>query len=230
MIFLQIKTEDLVQTGDKTRIDISKSFISGASPVIEKYEIEPEVGAGYVDVTGVMHLDWVYETDGNKVVTVRATDDLAVEYSKSTTLLIITPEQDNLFSGDQDIVPYEDDILNFVRKGRASFLDKHRSAQQSILNELDANRIWKRDGTRYVASDIVDIQEFKEWSKFAALRIIYEGISNDVADIFSVKSTKYQTLEISAKKRATLRLDPNQDDVNEESEKIDIFSGSLVKR
>lgn len=230
MLFIQVKNETIVQTDDKTRIDISKSFISGVIPDIVKYEIQPEASASFEDVTEDMRLDWVYDTDGDKVITVKATDDLAVEYTKTATISIITDLDDNLFSSDADIVGLEPDLLQWVQDGRNSFTDKHREAQREILNELDAARIWKDDGDRYASTDIVDLVEFRDWSKYVALRIIFEGISNAIDDVFSIKATKYQSHAVQAKKRATFRLDSNGDGVDDIHEQVDNVTSLLVRR
>lgn len=229
MLFLQIKNESMVAVNDKTRIDISKSFISGLEPTIENFFIIPETGEE-IDVTETMYLDWVYDTNTAYTVIVKAVDDLAVEYTKEATITVLSETEDNLFSNDSDIIALETDILQWVQDGRDSFLDKHREAQKEILNELDAVRIWKDNGERYVAGDIVDIQEFKDWSKYVTLRIIFEGISNAIDDVFSVKATKYESHAVQAKKRATFRLDGNSDGTNDIHENVNNFSGRLILR
>jgi len=229
MIFIKILTEKVVQENDKTRIDVSSTFASGVTSGILSYEIEPYTGHGYIDVTSDKYLDWAYSASGDQIISVKITEVDLTEHDLTSTLTIKTIAEDNLFSEDTDISPYEPNLHNWVQEGRNSFLDKHRTAQIDILNDLDAARIWKNDGTRYEASDIVDIQEFKEWSKFLTLKIIFEGISNDIGDVFSVKATKYDTLAVNAKKRATLRLDPNADGVNTISENVDNFTGELVR-
>lgn len=229
MIFVKLDTEQLVQEGDKTRLDLRRSFVSSGTASITKYEIEPSALAGFIDVTNNMYLDMVYGTTGDMVVSARLTDSDLNEYTSTITISVISSLEDNLFSTDRDILSYEPDLLGYVQDGRFSFIDKHRAAQKEILNELDANRIWKLDGSRYKASDIVDLQEFKEWSKFLTLRIIFEGLSNAVDDVFKVKATRYNSLATTAKKRSTLRLDVNQDGVQSEAEKVDLFTGTVVR-
>lgn len=229
MIFSKVINEGTVQEKDKTRILVS-SFISGGTATISTIEIDPDTSGTYYDITAKSYFDWAYATAGDVTISVKVTDSDAAVDIQTAPIKIITSVDDNLFSGDSDIVPYEPEMMNWTQKGRNTFLDKHRTAQVEILNELDANRIWKDDHTRYSASDIVDVQEFKEWSKFVTLRIIFEGLSNDVDDIFSIKAKRYSSLASTAKKRATLRLDSNADGVIDTNEMTDIFSGTISRR
>jgi hypothetical protein len=220
MIFPKLELENKIQVSDKTRLDGSKSFVT---------VVEPEAAAGYIDVTTNKRLDWAYSTSGAKAVTIRVTTDGA-PVTTTQNIEAITEADDNLFSSDPMLVELEDDILKYIRKGRSSFLDKHRAAQTMILDHLDANRIWKRDNSRYVAGDLVDIQDFKEWSRYLTMRLICESLSNEVGDIWNTKAINYDSMETRAKKRATLRLDSDADGEIDSSELEDIFSTRLVRR
>lgn len=225
MIFPHIQLENLVQENDKTRIDVARSFAN--SETIDIYEVSVDNEVTYIDVTTDMTLDWAFDTFGVYPIFVRLTGSVSGEITFSKTLVVKTAEEDNLFSNDNDLVQHEDDILNYIRDGRSTFLDKHRLAQKMILNDLDKNQIWKDDGTRYIASDIVDTQEFSEWSKFMVLRIVMESLSNDINDIFHEKAVRYRSMEVEAKKRACLRLDSSGD--GEIDEKVNLFSGDLIR-
>ena len=225
MIFPHIQLENIVQENDKTRIDVARSFAN--SETIDLYEVSVDNEATYIDVTADMVLDWAFDAFGVYPIFVRLTGSVSGEITFSKNLMVKTAEEDNLFSNDDELVQHEDDLLSYVREGRSTFLDKHRLAQNMILNDLDKNQIWKDDGTRYTADDIVDTQEFSEWSKFMVLRIIMESLSNDVQDIFHEKAVRYRTMEVEAKKRACLRLDSNGD--GEINEKVNLISGVLTR-
>jgi hypothetical protein len=231
MIFGNIETEKVLQLNDRTRIDARKTYLSPDESAITKIEIQPEIGTDFQDVTSNKYLDWSYDSSGTKNITLRiTTDSNPQDFTRS--IIILTPEQDNLFSSDADLLSYEDDILNYVRDGRNSFLDKHRASQIIILDDLDSAKIWKRDGSRYKAEDIIDIQDFKQWSIFLTLKIIFESLSNAVDDIFSQKAEKYSSMAINAKSRASLRLDRNQNGEidREEIDGTDIQTGLLFRR
>lgn len=223
-IFADIKVEPTVQIGDKTRIDGRDSFTNNGE-VFDLVEIAPD-GVTFIDVTANLYLDTVYNIAQTENPIVRVTSGLDVE-TKTLPIEVITAATDNLFSNDAQLQEHEDDILRYVRDGRSSYLDKHRLAQSIILNELDKNKIWKRDGSRYIASDIVDLQEFTEWSKYLVLKIVFQSLSNDLNDIFQSKSNTYDSMAVQSSKRAILRLDVNNDGTQEETEKVDIFSGIL---
>ena len=230
MIFPVLKTEDILQTNDKTRLDGVSTYLAGDEADITLIEIEPFDGAGFIDVTTSKYLDWQYTVSGDVVVSLRVTTDGAPVVT-TKTIVVIDPADDNLLSADNDLVAMESDILNWIRPGRSSFLDKHRVARDLILDELDSAQIWKNDGTRYTAADIVDKQEFKEWSRNLTLKVVFESNSNAIDDIFAAKAEKYKTMAISSKTRASYRLDYNQDgEIDEYYEKNDNLSGVLLRR
>lgn len=59
-IFHVLENEDIIQEGDKTRLDISKSFQSGSTD-ITAWNIKPNSNGSYVAVTTLKYLDWIYE-------------------------------------------------------------------------------------------------------------------------------------------------------------------------
>ena len=63
------------------------------------------------------------------------------------------------------------------------------------------------------------------------MAIIFEGISNDVEDIFSLKADKYRGLRDGARSRSTIRLDLNEDGtVEEDVEKVNVREGLMIRR
>lgn len=227
-IFPNLELEATVQVNDKTRLNGNKTFISPDEEAITLVEIEPVTSGGFIDVTSSKYLDWSYSTDGTVTVTVRVTTDGApVTFSK--TIEVVTEVDDKLFSTDAELVPHEPNILSFVRSGRNSFLDIHRMAQDRILTYLDEKRIWDTEGNRLTKAAITDLEEVNDWSKFLTLRLIFEGISNSVGDIFDQKAEKYKVMEHVARNRATLRLDLDGDTDTDDS-KVDIYSQRLVRR
>lgn len=227
MIFPNLIIEKKVQVDDKTRLDASRSFAQNET--ITTIEISPDNSVTFYDVTADGFLDWQFDTDGTIQIVVRLTGSATGPITHQKGLIVVTELEDNLFSDDAMLVEHEGDILNYLREGRNSFIDKHRLSQSEILNDLDKSGIWKDDNSRYTADDIVDIQEFAVWSKFMTLRFIYEGLSNSIDDIFHDKSVRYLNLELGAKKRACLRLDSDGDGTNDDREIVDLVSGDLIR-
>lgn len=224
MIYPKLETESVIQENDKTRLDGRNSY-ANLDSVITLVEIDPLGDGTYYDITIKKYLDFAYNLEGEFLPVIRITDAVAGVTSVTGLIKVITIADDNLFSKDTDLKDHEDDILKWIREGRNSYLDKHRLSQTIILNELDKSGIWKVGGARYVASDIVDVQEFREWSKYLTLRLIYETLSNATGDIFHEKSIRYRGEEVSSKKRACLRLDTNG---NGETTKVGIISMDMT--
>jgi len=228
MIFPVLKLEEIVQVDDRTRLDASDSYVTPDEAAITLIEIEPESGAGFIDVTSSQYLDYQYAVDGDKDVTVRVTTDGAPS-TVTKALTIISAADDKLFSSDEELLPHEPDLLNYTRNGRNSFLDVHRSAQDRIITWLDENRIWDTNGDRLTKAAIIDIQEVNDWSKFLTLGLIFEGLSNAVDDIFMQKAQKYMEMAEKARNRGAIRLDRDGDS-EEDVSKTDLRSFGMVRR
>ena len=228
MIFPTLELEQTLQVDDRTRLSAEKSYITPDENAITLIEIEPEAGSGFIDVTSSRYLDWQYSTDGSKLVTVRVTTD-GSPVTFSRTLPVLSVADDRLFSSDSELLPYEPNLLEWVREGRNSFLDVHRAAQDRILSWLDENRIWDEQGNRLTKEDITDLEEVNDWSKFMTLRLIFEGLSNAVDDIFHEKALRYMEMESKARNRAALRLD-RENDGETDVIKTDLRSMGLYRR
>jgi hypothetical protein len=124
---------------------------------------------------------------------------------------------------------HEPDILNYVRPGRASFLDVHRRCQELILDWLDKNGYTDVDGEKFTKTSIVNIDEVKSWATYMALRLIFEGLSNSTEDVFAAKAQRYLSMEAEARKRLILRLDEDGDGVADEPEKTVVGTIYLVR-
>jgi CRISPR/Cas system endoribonuclease Cas6 (RAMP superfamily) len=120
--------------------------------------------------------------------------------------------------------------MSYVKDGRYSFLDFHRRAQALILSELDEARIWKNDGTRFEKADIIDLQEFKEWSTFKTLALIFYDLSDKNGDKFESKFTDYASKASKAMSRAAMRLNFNGNTEQEPGEVLDNFSIPALRR
>jgi len=226
-IFHSIVIEEIVQVGDKTRIDASKSYVTPDEAAISLVEINPD-GSGFIDVTSNGYLlDWQFDSDGDKTVSVRITTDGAPE-TKSKTLPVITEADDKLFSNDKDLVEQEDDILDYVRDGRNTFIDKHRLAQETILDDLNDANIRDTSGDRLTKDAIVDIKEVNEWSKFHTLMTIFDNQSNVVGDIFDEKARMYEGKMLRAQSNGFLRLDRNGNGLDKDQ--VDTTAGNLRRR
>lgn len=236
MRFPSLTLERTLQIDDKTRLNASLSFTSGET--ITDIEIEPEVGEGYISVfnsdSDKWYLDWAYEVDGGKTASVRITTDIGTK-TKSYDFDVLTIEDDSLFSDDNDLFPHEPDIVNFLPSGKNSWLFVHRKAQERILAYLDEQRIWHDDGTRYTKAEIATItddevrDQFRQWSVFQTLLIIFESLQVSVGDRFQEKKEEYMKLRDQSRNRASLRLDQDKDEVLDDYT-ISIRSTRLVRR
>lgn len=229
MIFPHLQLEDAVQVNDRTRLSGVKTYTSPDEDDISLVEIQPENLGPWIDVTEARYLDWQYSTDGEKAVTIRVTTD-GPPVTVTRTIQVLDPDDDKLFSSDSDIEKYEPDILKYVREGRNTHLDAHRAAQRRIMQVLDERRVTNTQGERLTLDAVLDVEEFRAWSKFLTLSIIFEGISNAVDDIFAEKSRRYRKLADEAANRGVLRLDYNGSGDVSASEFRDMKTTRMIRR
>lgn len=210
MIFPQVRADIFAQIGEQVRISGAQTLLPDFTGAV--IEIQPHTDLGFQTIvatrTDEIFLDWVFTSAGPKNYTLRITKDMAT-YTALGSVLVLTALDDNLFSTDSDILSSEPDLLRYLPEGRSNYNYVHREAQKRIVAFLDEQRIWKDDHTRYTVADIKDLEEFKHWSRFMALMIIFESLIVTNGDVFEEKMRRYADLMASARKRATLRLDQN---------------------
>lgn len=232
MIFPVLEVESTVQIDDKTRLNGSKTFVSKDNVAITLVEIEPEAGAGFIDVTGSSYkdwyLDWAYSGVSRDVtVTLRVTAGSTVSFSKVVSVL--TDADDMLYSNDQDIIAIESDILKWVPEGRSSYLNVHREAQIKIIDWLAEANITDVYGNRLSKDRIIDIEEVKSWSKYLTLSLIFRNISNSIDDIFSEKAKYYTSVAKDKADRTKVRLDLDGDGQTSRAEDVNLQSRDLIR-
>ena len=239
MIFPSLSLETTLQVEDKTRINASRSFVNNGETIIDVL-IKPEDSEAYISVFNSNNdkwfLDWAYITDGQKNVSVKVTTDVTpLGRERVYQVDVLTVEDDTLFSSDSDLLPWEVDILNYLPKGKNSYLYAHRKSQDTIIAYLDEQRYWKKDSSRITKEDIASIsdneirKQFNEWSSFQTLLIIFESIQVSNNDIFEAKKTKYEALRNSARSRSALRLDLDGDS-KIDSNPYDIRTLRMIRR
>ncbi len=225
MIFCELDKEALVRVGDKTRLDASVSYVTKDEGDITLIRIKPETSASYYDVTDDGILDWSFSTFGDNQIEVEVTT-AGSQDTRFFNIVVVDESVDIHFSSDSDLVNLEDDIMKYVRDGRNTYLDKHRTARNTILDTLDSNRIYKEDGSRYSVTDVSDLNDFNRWSTYMVLSMIYGSLSQQSGDFYSSKSAEYKKLESEARNRSFFRLKPD----SETTEEIDTFSGEIYRR
>lgn len=207
---------------NKITVSAAAQFQFKASPV----QVQSFLKLGVINTS---HTSDIVEC-GKRIVTVTTTNANSDTDTKYFYINAYTQDGDYLFSNDGDIIAHEPDIMKWVADGRSSFLNVHRKAQKLIMNWIDEKGWVNANGDKYVKRDIVDIEEVKVWATYITLRLIFQGLSNAIDDVFDRKSVIYTELEESARQRVALRLDVDQDGEVDSQEGISIYSGDLYRR
>lgn len=231
-IFGVIKTDDKVFTGDQLRIDVSGSFLApGLSFGTISHEISIDEGVTWFNVSTKKSADWIFSTAGEQIITLRLTASTTPTattqtFTKTVNVLDLTAQK--LFSLDSDLYIIEPEIDQYLPKRWSSWNLVHLKAQEYIIDWLDEKKTFKRDGSKYGVSDILDKQEVKQWSTYKVLEFIYEGNSNIVGDISSIKRDKYRTMSDEKASRSQLSLNYSGD-VADTEQRVDLFSVNVVR-
>ena len=230
MIFPILKSDLVVQVGDKIRLDASKSFTTPGEHTITEVEIEPQASAGFYDVTQDRFLDWVYLSGGTKTASLRVgvSGNAHPSVTVTMSITVLTEAEDKLFSKDSDLIGHEPKIYDYLPKEYSSFNHLHRSSQAMILDSLTQRGYEKDVGVPLTKSDIFNVDEVRQWSKFLTLSTIFSASSNEVNDFFSVKAQQYKELAERSAQRAYLTLDTDQD--GEPETQVNLTVGRLVRR
>jgi len=209
MIFLNCLRETIIQVSDKTRIDVSKSFIANSSP-ITNIKIEPDSGVGLITVFNTNQdkwfIDWAYATPGEKTVTVEATDGVNT-ISQTFKILVLSEADDFLYSNDEQIFMLESELKKYLSPGRNSYKNIHRESQTRILNFLDRKGIWQKTGDPFSKLQINLHGELSNWSLYESLFIIYTDLFISVGDKFAEKVNQYKELRNIERERSSIRID-----------------------
>lgn len=233
MIFLDFKSEGLVQVGDKTRLDVSNSFVSDNIPLTD-IEIAPN-NIDYVSVFNAgdsdkWYLDWSFSASGETTIGVRATDG-ANTVSQTYTVTIVSEAEDNLYSNDSQIFAIESELKRYIPSGRNSFKNIHREAQSRILNYLDRKRIWNDDGTPYNKNQLNLEGSLSKWSLYETLVIIYSDLFVSGGDKFAEKLNEYKALRQFERDRGAIRIDKDSSGtIDNNSEFQDLKTFRMILR
>lgn len=164
-----------------------------------------------------------------RAVTIEIGDGVDTE-SKTFSIQVLSVEGDALLSVDADLKSHRSDIIDWLPDGRNTYKHVHRRAQNVILEFLDRNGNIDINGDKLTLDAFVNIDEFKEWSVFTALRVIHDELSNDPDDDFFTKAREFEHSEEVKRNRAILRIDIDKDGKADVGEGVGILGGSVRRR
>ena len=174
-------------------------------------------------------LDWIFTSSGDKTIQLKLTITGDVSEITTKTVKVLNLTDAKLFSNDSDLYALEPEIDRFLPERWTSWNMIHLKAQRFILDWLDEKGFAKDNGAKYQVSDLLNIQEVKQFATCKALEIIFEGNSNVVGDIFSVKREKYRLMALEKASRSQLTLDKNIKEGDEPLDRTNMRVATLVR-
>lgn len=209
MIFINCINEEIIQVNDKTRIDVSGTFVSGDA--ITDIEIQPSANDSFISVYNsdqdLWLLDWAYSTSGAKVISVRATDGTDT-ITSTFSITCVSEADDNLYSNDNQIFQIESELKKYIPPGRNSYKHLHREAQSRIINYLDRKNINDPNtDAPYDKNKLNMNNELSKWSLYETIYMIYTDLFLSGGDKFKAKMMQYKDLRNDERNRALVRID-----------------------
>lgn len=236
-LFPVLKADAIVQLGDKIRLSAVKTFITQDESALHTVDIKPEASSDWINVNHTdqseWFLDWMYSSSGVKSAQLRITNQggPSPTYATSTiSIKVVNAYEDCLFSTDDNLKAYEPDILSWLPEGYSSFNHIHRESRNNIVDWLDEIRLRKSNGDRFEARDLLEKEQVRRISCYMTLRVIFEGLSNQVDDVFDKKRAKFEALERSSKNRNYLTLDFDDDGQADNNDRQELASMTMVRR
>lgn len=232
MIFCCFDTDKCVSTGDKFRIDVSQSYSTPDEGAFTLLEIEPEVGAGYIDVTSEQHLEWQYSVSGTKTVSVRLTTELGTV--KVETIEVEAKDDECFLADDDCLKALEPEIYKYLPCQRCSYIFVHRKVVELIIDDLTCRGIYKEDKgslsvknplggckiEKITCEQLQSSDQIKKWATYWALEIIFGGMTNSKDDLFYAKMEKYAGKRKAAGNSGVLMFDQDGDGEIEKHEGV----------
>ena len=236
MIYPIIESDLITQVGEIIRLNASKTIKTPDELAFTAIKIQPSASDLFYTVGDLTDsqtwlLDWVYETSGTKVVTLRVEIGATVkDYTQSIT--VKTAAEEKLFTKDSELVAHEQDIMKWLPAGRSTWNWVFRRVQQRIMNEIDKQRIFDAEKNKLTIAAVVDISELRDWSIYMSLAMIFQGLSNQTDDVFSVKAKFYEKKQFEYMQFTMnmLRLDYNKDGALTQEDNIGFRSTTVWKR
>ena len=233
-VFAQGRAPLKAQIGEKVRIFAGESYASSGSNDLTSLLIDPETASTAIEVfnsrKSQRFLDWQYSSAGSKTVTLTVSNGVDTDGVLTFDIEVVTASAENLFSNDNDLVEIENDIMGYLPSDRSDFRYAHRAAQRHILDSLNNRRVYGDDGERLTATQIIDIKEVQDWSKYWALYLIFKDNKKTEGDTFIDTGKMYKEMADQAAEKSGLRLDFDRDGTQESHENRDMRSGVLRRR
>lgn len=139
-----------------------------------------------------------------------------------------------VFSDDQDLkrVFFEQD--KFLPSGESTHILAHAAARDEIIQQLNIMGKEKYISSTAIfkditAFDLLDISEVKLASTYLVLANIFMSVSDDVDDIYMAKSEKYYDRYSNTIKNMRLKVDADDDGLDDKADRQDNFFGKVIR-
>jgi hypothetical protein len=210
MIAYKIIADDVVYLGETSLVDCSRYYFQSSADSLDTLNVDaaPSFG-GYIDITAEKKVVITGEVLGTFTIDSTISSTLSDTGGSTHTYTVVDKSTLSLFCKDNDLKTIEPDIMNYLPFGYTAWTREIVQANKEILDWLFIRGIVKDDGTSYVAADITNIEEVRRWATYLTLTRIFEALSNQVDDVFSVKAKKYSDMaeKLSAMSIINLKQD-----------------------
>lgn len=215
MILLRATAPTLMRENETFPVRVMTLHSEGLE--LEKIDFKDDSTSSYITVwTKPEHFQdqkeiifpFAYEREGDYICSIKVVFiKNEVEETKIIDLPIkvVTKENDEHFTSDNELFLHESNITMYLEEGRMSFTHLHREVKNEIMRTI------KEKYQSATFDNLVNKDEFKAWSKYRVLELIYENEVRDNDDIHIQKRDSYSALAKSARNSASAVLDSDSD-------------------
>lgn len=122
-------------------------------------------------------------------------------YSKTYLVKAFSEQYSGMLNKDADLQLIENDILQWVPRGKNTFKSIHLQVVNDIIEWFDRKGFVNLYDEKFVISDFYDPSEISYWAKYQALYYIFNSNNNAKDDIFAEKAEKYKKLSNKHRRR-----------------------------
>jgi hypothetical protein len=214
---LSLKMDDFTKSPKSIDLSLGEILIGFNKPLknfyvelVEREDTEDSLslkyfnGSTWEDVPGVEDRTFGLTISGmvsfpeltQEPTVLHSKDQYWLKLTTSTPAIISINAINLVLSSDQDFGSNKK-VLDYLPEGETSFVAYHQEARDILISDLRKSNqriINSNLDTKLIDQfDLIDIEEFRQASKFLALALIYENISRSDEDSYSVQAKRFMT-------------------------------------
>lgn len=171
-------------------------------------------------LTGSGLISW--DNSGHVKSTANGQEMYWIKLTTKTPALVKINGINLVLSNDKDLIGFFPTLLSYLPTGRESFIGFHQEARNRIVQHIRSSKRTIKSNTKLNTKnvdqfDLLNIEEFKQASKYLSLALIYSFLSRDDGDKFEDKKIEALAQYEISLDTAFMSIDLNDNGKDDES-------------